>query len=30
MAFARPHFRDVLSGLDFVIKVDYPARGEVE
>jgi len=30
MPFARPHFRDVLAGLDFVIKVDYPARGELE
>lgn len=30
MPFARPHFRDILAGLDFVIKNDYPARGEVE
>lgn len=29
MPFARPHFKDILSGLDFVIKTDYPARGEV-
>ena len=29
MPFARPHFKDVLAGLDFVIKADYPARGEV-
>jgi peroxiredoxin len=28
MPFARPHFRDVLSALDFVIAKDYPARGE--
>jgi peroxiredoxin len=28
MPFARPHLKDVLSGLDFVIKNDYPARGE--
>lgn len=28
MPFARPHFKDVLAGLDFVIKVEYPARGE--
>lgn len=28
MPFARPHFREILGGLDFVIKVDYPARGE--
>lgn len=29
MPFARPHFKEVLAGLDFVIKADYPARGEV-
>jgi peroxiredoxin len=29
MPFARPHFDDVLSALDFVIANDYPARGEV-
>ena len=29
MPFARPHFKEILAGLDFVIKVDYPARGEV-
>jgi hypothetical protein len=29
MPFARPHFADVLSALDFVIAKDYPARGEV-
>jgi peroxiredoxin len=29
MPFARPHFKDVLAGLDFVIKNDYPARGEI-
>lgn len=28
MPFARPHFRDILAGLDFVIRNDYPARGE--
>lgn len=28
MPFARPHFKEVLAGLDFIIKVDYPARGE--
>ncbi len=28
MPFARPHFKEVLSALDFVIKADYPARGE--
>ena len=28
MPFARPHFKEILGGLDFVIKVDYPARGE--
>ncbi len=29
MPFARPHFKEILAGLDFVIKADYPARGEV-
>lgn len=29
MPFARPHFKEVLAGLDFVIKADYPARGEI-
>jgi peroxiredoxin len=29
MPFARPHFRDLLSAVDFVISKDYPARGEV-
>ncbi len=29
MPFARPNFREVLGALDFVIKNDYPARGEV-
>ncbi|UCH54095.1 MAG: AhpC/TSA family protein [Pseudomonadota bacterium] len=28
MPFARPHFKEILAGLDFIIKVDYPARGE--
>ena len=28
MPFARPHFRDILGALDFVIAKDYPARGE--
>ncbi len=28
MPFARPHFRDMLTAIDFVIKNDYPARGE--
>ena len=28
MPFARPHFRDILAALDFVIEKDYPARGE--
>jgi len=28
MPFARPQFGDVLSALDFVVKNDYPARGE--
>ena len=29
MPFARPSFREVLGALDFVLKTDYPARGEV-
>ena len=29
MPFARPSFDDVLMALDFVLKNDYPARGEV-
>ncbi|HJZ44484.1 MAG TPA: peroxiredoxin-like family protein [Hyphomicrobiaceae bacterium] len=29
MPFARPHFRELLSAVDFVIAKDYPARGEV-
>jgi peroxiredoxin len=28
MPFARPHLKDILSGIDFVVKNDYPARGE--
>ena len=28
MPFARPHFKEMLGGLDFIIKNDYPARGE--
>jgi len=28
MPFARPHFREILAALDFVIAKDYPARGE--
>jgi len=28
MPFARPHFKDMLGAIDFVIKADYPARGE--
>lgn len=28
MPFARPHFDEILGALDFVIKNDYPARGE--
>jgi peroxiredoxin len=30
MPFARPHFKELLAALDFIIKNDYPARGEVE
>ncbi len=29
MPFARPHFADIVSALDFVISKNYPARGEV-
>jgi peroxiredoxin len=29
MPFARPHFREVLGALDFVVTNDYPARGEL-
>lgn len=28
MPFARPHFREILGALDFVISKDYPARGQ--
>jgi peroxiredoxin len=28
MPFARPHFREILSALDFAIAKEYPARGE--
>ncbi len=28
MPFARPHFREILAALDFVVAKDYPARGE--
>jgi peroxiredoxin len=28
MPFARPSLQDLLSGIDFVLKNDYPARGE--
>jgi peroxiredoxin len=30
MPFARPHFDDILSAIDFVVARDYPARGEVD
>jgi len=29
MPFARPHFSDVLPAIDYVLKNNYPARGEV-
>jgi peroxiredoxin len=29
MPFARPHFDDILAAIDYVVKHDYPARGEV-
>jgi alkyl hydroperoxide reductase subunit AhpC len=28
MPFARPHFNEILQGVDFVVSKDYPARGE--
>lgn len=28
MPFARPHFADVLKGIEFIIENEYPARGE--
>lgn len=28
MPFARPHFAEILWAIDFVLKNDYPARGE--
>jgi peroxiredoxin len=28
MPFTRPHFKEMIGALDFVIKNDYPARGE--
>ncbi len=30
MPFARPHFREVLGALGFVLANDYPARGELD
>jgi hypothetical protein len=30
MLFARPHFADILGAIDFVVKSNYPARGEVD
>lgn len=30
MPFARPHFREVLGAIDFVLAKDYPARGELD
>lgn len=29
MPFSRPHFAEMVQAIDFVIKNDYPARGEV-
>ncbi|MBJ3776216.1 peroxiredoxin-like family protein [Acuticoccus mangrovi] len=29
MPFARPHFDDILKGIDFVVSKNYPARGEI-
>jgi peroxiredoxin len=30
MPFARPHFTEIIAAIDFAVKNDYPARGEVE
>jgi hypothetical protein len=30
MPFARPHFADILAAIDYVLKNNYPARGEVK
>ncbi len=30
MPFARPQFDDILKGIDFIMKENYPARGEVK
>ncbi|TVZ52987.1 peroxiredoxin-like family protein [Dokdonia sp. Hel_I_53] len=30
MPFARPQYEDVLNAIDFVLKEDYPARGELK
>ena len=29
MPFARPHFSEILAAIDYVVKNDYPARGEM-
>ncbi|MFQ5994521.1 MAG: peroxiredoxin-like family protein [Acidiferrobacterales bacterium] len=28
MPFARPHFKEILAAIDFIVDKDYPARGE--
>ena len=30
MPFARPHFREILGALSFILANDYPARGELD
>ncbi|PKA39933.1 alkyl hydroperoxide reductase [Rhizobium sullae] len=30
MPFARPHFADILGAIDYVLKNNYPARGEAD
>lgn len=30
MPFGRPSFRETLGAIDFVLKNDYPARGEAQ
>jgi len=29
MPFARPHFKEILGAIDFVLKNNYPSRGEL-
>lgn len=29
MPFGRPNFKDILNGIDYILKENYPARGEL-